>query len=97
MVQECALPNCTNKMKSDGRHTFHKLPLFDPGRLQLWLVVLQMDPDSPADTLHQAANKSAVTIFTPMTSASHPDITLHLYPMKSAVLRVKRCAAETVS
>ncbi len=54
MVRECAFLNCANKMRSYSKRTFLRLLLLDPERLQLWLVVLQMDPNTLADTLHQA-------------------------------------------
>lgn len=54
MVRVCAFPNCPNKMKSYSSRSFHRLPLLNRSTLRLWLVVLQMDPNTPVHTLRLA-------------------------------------------
>ncbi|XP_016298822.1 zinc finger MYM-type protein 4-like isoform X2 [Sinocyclocheilus anshuiensis] len=55
MVLTCAYPGCRNLFKSvrlrasthTGKLTFHRFPTFEPDRLHLWLLALQMDIDTP--------------------------------------------------
>ena len=53
MVRVCAVPNCDNKMKKYNRLSFHRLPLYDPETLPLWLVVLQIDVQTPFQVLRK--------------------------------------------
>ncbi|KAL0966548.1 hypothetical protein UPYG_G00296570 [Umbra pygmaea] len=53
MVRVCAFPNCGNKMKRYLRLSFHRLPLRNREFLQLWLVALQLDVQTPLRTLRQ--------------------------------------------
>ncbi|XP_050993318.1 zinc finger MYM-type protein 4 isoform X3 [Labeo rohita] len=55
MVLTCAYPGCRNLFKSvrlrastqTGKLTFHRFPTFEPDRLHLWLLALQMDINTP--------------------------------------------------
>lgn len=55
MVLTCAYPGCRNLFKSvrlrastqTRKLTFHRFPTFEPDRLQLWLLALQMDINTP--------------------------------------------------
>lgn len=47
MVRVCAVPNCGNRMRKYKNLHFHRLPFHDLEILQLWLVVLQLDVQTP--------------------------------------------------
>lgn len=55
MVLTCAYPGCRNLFKSvrlrastqTGKLTFHRFPTYEPDRLHLWLLALQMDVTTP--------------------------------------------------
>lgn len=49
MVHVCAFTVCGKKMKSYNLKTFHRLPLQEP-TLKQWLVVLQLDVETPVHT-----------------------------------------------
>uniref|UniRef100_A0A8C9XF12 THAP domain-containing protein 1 n=1 Tax=Sander lucioperca TaxID=283035 RepID=A0A8C9XF12_SANLU len=53
MVPVCAFPNCGNQMKRYLSLSFHRLPLRNREILQLWLVVLQLDVQTPLRTLRE--------------------------------------------
>lgn len=48
LVRFCAFPGCEKKMKRNIPETYHRLP-FDI--LNLWLLVLQVDINTPTETL----------------------------------------------
>ena len=54
MVRFCAFPGCEKKMKNNIPETFHRLP-FRCGRdiLNQWLLVLQVDINTPTETLRK--------------------------------------------
>lgn len=54
MVRSCAFPSCVNKMSRNTPLSFHRLPLSDGHTLRLWLAVLQMDANTPVQTLRRA-------------------------------------------
>ncbi|XP_065142139.1 uncharacterized protein [Paramisgurnus dabryanus] len=57
MVRNCAYPGCLNLFKKirlrskprseRERLTFHRFPTFDPHRLEIWLLALQLDTNTP--------------------------------------------------
>uniref|UniRef100_A0A8C4DI62 THAP domain-containing protein 1 n=1 Tax=Dicentrarchus labrax TaxID=13489 RepID=A0A8C4DI62_DICLA len=51
MVRVCAFPNCGNRMRRYKCLHFHRLPFHDHEILQLWLVVLQLDVQTPIQVL----------------------------------------------
>lgn len=57
MVRACVFPNCTNKMSKNSARSFHRLPLLDEDVLKSWLVVLQMDPNTPVHKLRLADHR----------------------------------------
>ena len=58
------MPNCGNRMKKYSNISFHRLPRYDSETLPLWLVVLQVDVQTPFELLRKkeyAANTSRKT------------------------------------
>lgn len=51
MVRVCAMPNCGHRMRKYKGLSFHRLPLYDPETLPLWLGVLQLDMQTPFEVL----------------------------------------------
>ncbi|CAL8325224.1 unnamed protein product [Arctogadus glacialis] len=53
MVRVCAFPGCETKMKRYNPETFHRLPLRydDRSLVNSWLIVLNMDIETPYETL----------------------------------------------
>ncbi|XP_062371659.1 uncharacterized protein LOC134059298 isoform X2 [Sardina pilchardus] len=52
MVRVCSVPGCETKMKSYNPESFHKLPLrYDRSLVNQWLSVLNMDIETPIETL----------------------------------------------
>ncbi|XP_074468770.1 zinc finger MYM-type protein 4-like isoform X2 [Sebastes fasciatus] len=100
MVRVCAFPNCGNKMSSHTSRSFHRLPLLDKDRRKLWLDVLQMDPNTPVQTLRLADHRVCSDHFN-RDDYSQPRrraniIPRHFYLKKNAVPRVERPAAGIV-
>lgn len=54
MVRICAFPTCSNRMTPSSPHSFHRLPLKDGVTLRRWLDVLQLDVDTPVQSLRLA-------------------------------------------
>ncbi|XP_059914246.1 zinc finger protein 28-like isoform X1 [Gadus macrocephalus] len=50
MVRVCAFPGCGTKMRRYNPETFHRLPLQE-SNLRQWLAVLQVDVETPVQTL----------------------------------------------
>ncbi|XP_049422808.1 uncharacterized protein LOC125882893 [Epinephelus fuscoguttatus] len=57
MPRPCAYPNCRNKMSRYNPRSFHRLPYSDMETLKSWLVVLQMDANTPVATLRLADHR----------------------------------------
>ncbi|KAK0156598.1 THAP domain-containing protein 4 [Merluccius polli] len=53
MVIHCAFKNCNNKSYRWALQSFHKFPLRDPERTQLWLLASGLDINTPSETLHK--------------------------------------------
>lgn len=53
------MPNCGNRMRTYKGLSFHRLPLYDPETLPLWLVVLQID----MKTLFEKLRKKDYRVF----------------------------------
>ena len=53
MVRVCVYPNCKNRMWSNTLYSFYRLPLSDGEMLKLWLIVLQLDANTPVQTLRR--------------------------------------------
>lgn len=53
MVRVCAFPNCSNRMKRYLCLSFHRLPLRNREILKLWLVALQLDVQTPLQTIRE--------------------------------------------
>ncbi|XP_033493772.2 uncharacterized protein LOC117264070 isoform X3 [Epinephelus lanceolatus] len=99
MVRVCAYPNCKNRMSHNTPYSFHRLPLSDGKMLKLWLVVLQMDANTPVQTLRLADHRVCSAHFSQddycqPKKRRHP-IPKHLFLKKTAVPRVER-ATDTV-
>nr|XP_019960218.1 PREDICTED: zinc finger MYM-type protein 4-like isoform X1 [Paralichthys olivaceus] len=65
MVRVCVFPNCQNKMTGWSKFSFHRLPLFNPDALKLWLVALRMDPNTEVKALRRADNRVCSAHFAP--------------------------------
>ncbi|XP_042287440.1 uncharacterized protein LOC122978844 isoform X1 [Thunnus albacares] len=100
MVRVCAFPNCTNKMSPNTSRSFHRLPLLDRDTLKLWLVVLQMDANTPVHTLRLADYRVCSDHFERddycQPKKRRNPIPKHFFLKKNAVPRVERPAADTV-
>ena len=57
MVCVCASPNCKNRMSRNNPYSFHRLHLSDSNMLKLWLIVLQLDANTPVQTLRLADHR----------------------------------------
>ena len=100
MVRVCAFPNCTNKMSPNTSRSFHRLPLLDRDTLKLWLVVLQMDANTPVHALRLADYRVCSDHFERddycQPKKRRNPIPKHFFLKKNAVPRVERPAADTV-
>lgn len=65
MVRVCIFPKCSNKMTSWTKHSFHRLPLGNTELLKLWLIVLQMDPNTDTEELKLAGHRVCSAHFSP--------------------------------
>ncbi len=97
MVRVCAFPNCDSKMSRHTPRSFHRLPLSNRGRLRLWLAVLQMDTNTPVQTLRLADHRVCSDHFDRddycQPKRRRHFIPKHFFLKKDAVPRVKRPAA----
>ena len=46
-VHVCAYPNCKNRMSHNSPYSFYRLSFSNGEMLKLWLIVLQMDANTP--------------------------------------------------
>uniref|UniRef100_UPI003AAC206B uncharacterized protein isoform X1 n=1 Tax=Centroberyx gerrardi TaxID=166262 RepID=UPI003AAC206B len=100
MVRVCAFPNCANKMSRNTSRSFHRLPLLDRDTRKLWLVVLQMDANTPVHTLRRADHRVCSDHFDRddycQSKRRRNPIPKHFFLKKNAVPRVERPAADRV-
>lgn len=98
MVRVCAFPNCANKMSNNTPRSFHRLPLFNRETLKLWLLVLQMDANTPVQKLRLADYRVCSDHFDrddycQPKRRRHP-VPKHFFLKKTAVPRLNRPAAD---
>lgn len=65
MVRRCAFPKCYNKMTKWSKVSFHRLPCKHRDLLKLWLVSLEIDPDTPVGTLKRMDYRVCSAHFSP--------------------------------
>ncbi|XP_045919645.1 uncharacterized protein LOC123979657 isoform X6 [Micropterus dolomieu] len=98
MVRGCAFPNCANKMSRNTKHSFHRLPLSDMETLKLWLGVLQMDANTPVQTLRLEDHRVCSDHFDRddycQPKKRRSAIPKHFFLKKNAVPRPKGPAAD---
>ena len=99
MVRVCAYPKCKNRMSHNTPYSFHRLPLSNGEMLKLWLIVLQMDANTPVQTLRLADHRvcsahSSQDDYCQPKKRRNP-VPKHLFLKKTAVPRVER-ATDTV-
>lgn len=101
MVRCCAVPNCANKMSNNTPRSFHRLPFHNRETLKLWLLVLQMDANTPVQKLRLADYRVCSDHFDrfdycqPKKRRKHP-VPKHFFLKKTAVPRVNMPAADRV-
>lgn len=52
-MRSCAFPGCGMKMKWHNPVSFHRLPFHDSLILKQWLLILQIDIETPVELLMQ--------------------------------------------
>lgn len=63
----CSFPNCPNKITAVTLRSwsFHRVPTADEELMKRWLLALQMDPSTPADTVKLEDHKVCSVHFDP--------------------------------
>lgn len=51
MPRKCAVKCCNNRQKTRSSLIFHSVPTNNPERTNLWLLALNLDPNTPKETV----------------------------------------------
>lgn len=98
MVRVCAFPTCGNKMTRNTPLSFHRLPLNDAKTRKSWLVVLQLDVNTPTETLRLADHRVCSDHFERddycQPKKARKAVPRHFFLKKDAVPRLERPITE---